>query len=345
LAAPCCVPKARGRRCIGRLRWRFIGRSCIWRGSHISRSILFILSTGYILFFFSERLFWAQPRAGDALPDYLFTWLAYAFLAFGFISTLILFRVHNIWGLFLCGAIFGWLAEGVVVQTMYESFPLQISWTGLAWHALITVWAGWFGGQWALARPRWALGMFAVLGLFWGLWGAWWWTNEPGVVTHPLDFAGHALATSAALALAYAVAGRTFRADFRPNKWAILLYGLFLVGLFLVGSLRLYPWAAIILPPLLLLTLWALWRGRNVALPGSLLDEVVRPYSLPVYASFLVMPVIASAVYGLLWVLQWSPPTGYILYAVTMPGGFILWGVSWWNLMRTPHKTINRETC
>ncbi len=104
---------------------------------------ILVIATGFIFFYFSEQLFWARPRPGDSPGGWLATWMAYSALAFIFLVILNHFRVSSIWVVFLAGAAFGWITEGVVVQTTYESLPLSISFTGLAWHALITVlWAG-----------------------------------------------------------------------------------------------------------------------------------------------------------------------------------------------------------
>ena len=42
------------------------------------------------------------------------------------------------------------MTEGIVVQTAYEDLPLSLSFTGLAWHALISVWVGWYAVRRAL---------------------------------------------------------------------------------------------------------------------------------------------------------------------------------------------------
>ncbi len=123
----------------------------------ILRQILGILATGYILFFYSELMFWARVRPGDALKDWVSTWLLYSLLGYILLTLIARFRVSGIWALFLAGAVFGWLAEGLVVQTAYDSLPLSISFTGLAWHALISVCVGWYAVRRALdnglARP------------------------------------------------------------------------------------------------------------------------------------------------------------------------------------------------
>jgi hypothetical protein len=106
-----------------------------------------ILANGYILFFFSERVFWSFWRPVDNLPEFLITWMAYCLLGWIFLDLVRRFRVTSFSSLFLCGAVFGWVDEGVVVDTLYGNstnpFPLSISFTGLAWHALLSVGIGW----------------------------------------------------------------------------------------------------------------------------------------------------------------------------------------------------------
>ena len=104
------------------------------------KNIFLVLSTGYIFVYFSEHLFWARIRPEDSLKNWTSAWMAYSLMAFVFLAIVSHFNIKNIWALFLAGAVFGWLAEGVVVQTTYEMLPLSISFTGLAWHALLTVW-------------------------------------------------------------------------------------------------------------------------------------------------------------------------------------------------------------
>jgi hypothetical protein len=50
-------------------------------------------------------------RPGDSVPDLIVTWLAYSTLAYLFLATDWLFRVNDIWSLYLAGAIYGWLTE------------------------------------------------------------------------------------------------------------------------------------------------------------------------------------------------------------------------------------------
>ena len=112
------------------------------------RKAAILLASGYILFFFSERVFWSFWRPGDTLPEFLITWFAYCLLAWIFLDLVRRFKVASFPPLFLCGAVFGWVDEGVVVDTLYGNstnpLPLSISFTGLSWHALLSVGVGWY---------------------------------------------------------------------------------------------------------------------------------------------------------------------------------------------------------
>ena len=86
--------------------------------------LLAVLSSGYILFFFSEQFFWARVRPEDTVGNWLMTWLGYSVMAYVMLATIQRFHVRNGWALFLTGALVGWLAEGLIVQTAYESLSL-----------------------------------------------------------------------------------------------------------------------------------------------------------------------------------------------------------------------------
>ena len=50
-----------------------------------ARKLVVVLATGYILFFYSERMFWSFLRPGDTLTDLLLTWVVYSLLAWVFL--------------------------------------------------------------------------------------------------------------------------------------------------------------------------------------------------------------------------------------------------------------------
>ena len=76
----------------------------------IFKRFLLALSTGYILYFYSEWIFWSFARPEDTLLDYILTPLVYSFFAYAFLIIIDEFRARNIWAIFIAGAAFGWIA-------------------------------------------------------------------------------------------------------------------------------------------------------------------------------------------------------------------------------------------
>ena len=299
------------------------------------KQLIHVLATGYILMFYSELLFWARVRPDDSLGGWLATWLAYSLLGFVFLSLLARFQVNSIWALFLAGAAFGWLAEGLVVQTAYEDLPLSISFTGLAWHALISVWAGWYGLRRALAAGLHATLVTAGLtGCGFGLWAIAWWLEPDGGVAAPLAFAAYALASSLLLMLACWLHERS--APFQPSRQAeigaALLFGLYFIFITIPAA----PLAAVILPGLLLVLYLGLRRSRT--------EQAGNMQLLPApamrYLGLLALPLAASLVYAASFALGLRWHTNWLLYLVATPAGFILLAVS---LVKASshYKTLN----
>ena len=124
------------------------------------RRVLLFLANGYILVFFSELAFWGSyDPVGMAPAQFLLTWLAYSVLAHILLAVVEQFQVSTIWSVFLAGSVYGWMVEGVLGQTLYGTpefpFPITVSWTGLAWHALISVLVGWFLARRTLRENAW----------------------------------------------------------------------------------------------------------------------------------------------------------------------------------------------
>src|SRR5262245_8408562 len=173
-----------------------------------------------------------------AFPGIVVTWLGYSLFAFLFLCIVDHFRVHTVWSLVLAAAAYGWLVEGVFAQTMYLDFPVNLSWTGLAWHATFTVLIGWYHVRGVLVgdRRRRILRVAAIIGAVYGLWAVFWWL-EPGHRVKALvdagrtdvalvHFALYALVTTAVLIVAYWVEGRT-HASFAPSRverWVLFAF-------------------------------------------------------------------------------------------------------------------------
>jgi hypothetical protein len=302
---------------------------------HIARQLFGILATGYILVFYSEFVFWARVRPEDSLPEWVSTWLAYSVMAYVFLALLARFRVSTLWALFLAGAAFGWLLEGLIVQTTYANLPLSLSFTGLAWHALITIWVGWYAVRRALlAGPRSIILLAAAIGLFYGFWAISWWVEPDGGVAHPLDFARFALLTSLLLIVAYWVYDHTVPGFFAPSRIAEIVVTILLLLYFIFITVPAAPAAAIILPVLLCAIFLTLRHNQRTENQGSLLDSTARTARVWHYLCLLVLPLTAIAFYATAFSLGLQWPTNWVIYLITTPTGFILLIVSFIKIWR-----------
>jgi hypothetical protein len=135
---------------------------------HLSR-FLFVLLTTAVLVFFSEKVFWYIQ--GYAIGELL---LFYALPTSICLWALDHFRVHDLSGLILVGALFGFLVEGVLTPVIYESGLLDpimpAYFTG--WHGLLSMVLGWYWIRKMLIQHKtWKLILGSTgIGLFWGFW-------------------------------------------------------------------------------------------------------------------------------------------------------------------------------
>ncbi len=294
------------------------------------KQLVLVLGTGYIFVYFSEHLFWARVRPDDSLGGWLGAWIVYSLMAFVFLHLVEQFRVHEKWSLFLVAAIFGWLAEGGVVQTTYDDLPLSISFTGLAWHALITVWIGWYAVRRTLTSPASFLtfGRFAAIGALYSLWAINWWLEPDGGVATLAEFSAYIFSITFLVALAYALVNWGASEPFAPNVWVTrLVYAAFL-AYFAFVTVPAVPISLLILPLLLGLSYYGLRRHRPAEETVSLVTTLHgRIHPLNVLAIF-ALPLTAVAFYALALSLNLQWHTNWILYLITTPLGFILFGVS-----------------
>ncbi len=293
------------------------------------KQLALVLATGYIFVYFSEHLFWAHVRTDDSLKNWFSAWIAYSLMAFVFLHIVTYFRIAEKWSLFLAGAVFGWLAEGLVVQTAYDMLPLSISFTGLAWHALITVWIGWYAARRALTSPASArtFGLFAATGACTSLWAINWWLEPDGGVASLAEFSTYILTITLLVAFAYALANWGASEPFSPNRWVTRInYALFFLY-FIFVTVPAAPIAIIILPLLLALTYYGLRRHRPAEEAASLIPALsgrIHPLN---YLALFALPLTAIAVYAIALSLNLQWHTNWILYLVTTPLGFILFGI------------------
>lgn len=265
-------------------------------------NLLVNLATGYLLFFFSERLFWTVFKPDDQIADLIITWLAYSVLACVFLNIEKRFRAGSFPRVALAGAIFGWLGEGALVGTLYGTessapFPLSIVITALSWHMLISVLVGWFLLTGAVRQGsliKTAL-ISAGVGLFWGAWAPFQWRETPPVMVSVWNFAAHAALTGACLALACGISsGEAWRA-YKPGWFGLGLSTLILIVFYSqqVKALGLRP---ILLPLLIGSVLILLFWTRNDTDPPKEIAGAFQRWKCA--AAIVIMPVIASFLYA-----------------------------------------------
>lgn len=304
------------------------------------RKLSVVLASGYILFFFSERVFWSFWRPENTPTDFVITWIAYSLLGWIFLDLVRRFRVAAFAPLFLCGAVFGWLCEGVVVDTLYgdatNPFPLSVSFTGLAWHALLSVGVGWYllGKVLTEEGPNRTAWLALAIGLGWGLWAVWWPTElGTNVDSSVWSFAYHTLVCSLPFLLAWLVLGMARPDWFQAgNVAAVVLWGLVAI-VFTTVRVPARPLALLVLPPLLLLCWIGLRRRRCHEEKQDVLDRMlggIRPRNVLVLT---LIPAAAIGLYAVVHGLGLIPPTNVLLYAITMPLGF-------WFFFRSLHVAL-----
>lgn len=304
------------------------------------QKLIVVLATGYILFFYSERVFWSFLRPGDKPIDFVLGWLVYSLLAWIFLLLVRQCHIAAFSAVFLAGAVYGWLDEGVVVATLYGSadgpFPASISFTGLAWHALISVGIGWYWqGRVLRAGKSSSVATFSVaLGLGWGLWAGWWPAELDKASTSLTAFAAHTVVCSVLLVVAWMALGLVPADCFRPGKWeTAALFGI--VALFFVCvRIPATPRSALVLPPLLAACAYGLNRNRLDERRPDLVETFVGHIQLRSCLWLLLAPVTAIAVYAPVAVWGWALPTNKIVYITTMPLGFVLFVLSLWFIHR-----------
>jgi hypothetical protein len=310
------------------------------RARRLLRRLCLAAATGYIFLFFAERVFWAHWRDGtDDAGSFVATWIVYSIAGEICLVAIHDFRVRDLSAMFLIGALLGWLVEGVFSMTFFGTddmaFPFTIAWTGLAWHALIVVVAGWYGLQTALLHSfrRTAL-TSAILGLFWGVWSVFWDASSP---VGSAAFVAHAFLATLALVVAFRAFHACRSGRLRPSRLeraclagVVLLY-------FLAVTVPRIGWIALVtLAPLFALIFLAL--RRNAAVEGrphflvAIDHEFPWRHTLPV----LLMPAVASAIHEGCRMSGLYAPTNILVFAITLPLGVAGFVFSLWRIFKRP---------
>lgn len=306
------------------------------------KRLVIALTTGYIFFYYGEVMFWATPdRPGMGVAELVITWLVYSVFAYVFLCAVSLFKVRRVWSVFLAGAFFGWYEEGIVMATTYGTpdtpFPMSISFTGLAWHALIDVLVGWYLVRRVLAQNRVSkvLVVACAIGLFYGLWAVFWWTEppEPMRVLFEagrkdlvfLHFSAFSLLTTALLIIAHWLYRRMSPSGFKPTKVELWILGLGTLFYFVCVTVPTAPKALAVLPPLMGATLWALNRNRRAETRADAIVAFDASVKLSCYLCLLAIPLVAMAIYFVALACDASLRTNMPIYYLTSATGALMW--------------------
>lgn len=299
----------------------------------LGNNLLLALATGYILFVFSERIFWTVWRPNDVLAEQVITWLAYSVAAYLFLAAVSWFRANDVWSIFLAGALYGWTVEGGIIYTLYGTeasapFPLSISITGLSWHALISVMLGWWATGRALTatslRPL-VLNSLAI-GIFWGVWAMFPRRETPPILTPVPAFLANAGMLTLGLMASWWLSFRSGRERFRPGRFGVG-FCVIIIGLFFsqhvikLGSLPLIVFPSVLCAALIPLSFHC--RYVLSTSTAGLVRGSYRPRRLTVLG---LIPIVATIVYWLATVCQLDrlPIATIVYYALTGPGGLLM---------------------
>lgn len=272
------------------------------------------LALGLIAVWASENLFWSAPPTGLSALDLGLTAVAYAFLAAAALSAVIHSGIGGWKALFLGGALLGWLAEGVIVATTYDSFPLQLVWTPLAWHALISALAVLglcrAGVHWPVRLQVLALVVLGVAGAFW----AQFWPNERAGLPGFAGELGYLAGLGIVVPLANLALDR-IGALSPPPRWVLLIAPLSLLALWLAQTVATLNPLRLSVPLLIGVTVWMMHRladrpadSDRQALAGNGAGTALdfgRPAPAWRHWLFLIAPLITATLTALGW--RWFP--------------------------------------
>ncbi len=274
--------------------------------------------TGAMLMYPSEILFWSALRPEHGPVDLALTWVAYTFAAWIFLLVLDWPQVRTWTGLLLAGAVYGWVVEGVISDTMYQTFPLGLVWTGLAWHALFSVIGIWFGvrqlqaGSLYLSVPA-----ICCIGAGFGFWAAFWPSERA-------DFpdAGGLLAQQLAAVLVFGAAqwacDQLPQAARQPHRYERRSATVLLLMAFGARAILAPSPVLLAFPLMLAVALWALKRWERGRATRPMFERWAgsRP-SLWRRLELVCLPLAMAATYALI-VRRFGPvPSNYVVLVAT----------------------------
>lgn len=299
-----------------------------------------VFGSSLVLWGISERIFWSLIRPDDLSPLFFVSIIPYTIAVYCVFLAMQYFRVSTLAGVFLLGALYGWLVEGVVAMTVFGgagvALPISLSWTGLSWHMLFSVVMVWWWHRALMMRSfgR-ALAFSVLLGAGWGLWSMTWFLETPPVLNDVGQYAVHAFGVTALMVIGHVLMGRQ-AIVFAPPKvevWIILAIVALYFGVITVpvtGGL-----ALIVLPALAGLLYLALRQSRARHEVSAVLMQVTEKVPTTSLCTLFAAPLIATLMYGFMLDNQGVVfPFNMGVLFVTTPLGFAAFAWAWWKVYR-----------
>lgn len=274
----------------------------------------------------------------------------YAFAAASAFWAIEHFSIRRVVPLFLAGAIFGWVVEGVLVPLIY-GHPLFISWTPLAWHAPLSFMLLWYYfRKWSLENA-WLkiLITSSLLGLFWATWAIVLWL-PPGFVPEGGEIADQLILTSGEFTLyaftygltviaAHLLLGFFWPKQYKPGKIfnvlvAVCVFGYFILNIVILSGII---WAPLYLGILFFILWIALKKNKQNEIGPSAFADLEGHAKVPSLIAMATLPIVASLTYWFLTIIQPSPKSifQYIYEGYSISMLFIGFGLFFFAYYRT----------
>lgn len=304
-----------------------------------ARRLTSVIGSAAILLFFSEFYFLNEgpvqmvidTSAHDpvamigALVEFV---LFYSLFAYIFLIALDRFMVSTVWALLLAGALFGWATESLLVAVVYEAIPISFIFPSISWHALVDVMLGWYLIRRLMRSNSVMLStvMFILVGMIWGAWATWFWSDTDPTAMAPVlpgDFALYVFVTATLWIIGMVLLDYVGMPQLRISTWEVGLVLLISVPLFIALAIPFLPFSLALLP-LIAITLLALWRGKVADTSARILqifDDVDPAWWQ--YLLALFTPLTAALVYPILYNNQWSIPTEDITALLFFAGAIL----------------------
>ncbi|HLY32869.1 MAG TPA: hypothetical protein VKQ36_17730, partial [Ktedonobacterales bacterium] len=156
-------------------------------------------------------------------------------------------------------------------------------------------------------------------------------------------FAGYTLLTTVGVVFAYWLASMMQMSRFAPSRAEQIVMLLLWLAYFALVTVPTQPLALLLLPPLLALVGFALFRNRQAETQPDILMQAYQEGAISFFRTSVVLlvPLAATCVYAVALALHILFPTGIILYIITAILGFLFLIVALINVYRkAPQKQL-----